>query len=295
MKRAKSPSLPGGFIASIGLTFAFGFGVGPIQAATDLKSASGWKKDLHVDHCRSNEEYIQAREFLLKTKDIELPERQIRKVSMQVARGCTGASEVFRTIFELLVKSGVDHKFSLKAALEQSAFSKDRAAVFVESFKRLYLEESLNLDYSTAYKISLELASAWRGPKDTIGKDFSLMVDFCLDPKEMALPHRECLSLALKISGYSKFYPTGVFEIYKSLYTRLRTDKKFSLPVSRAAEVALRVVGKGPRAPENFLGGFEYALSDKGLNESGEAALLHALELVEFSNKTLEPPVVEIQ
>lgn len=264
-------------------------------AASDEKATSGWKKELHADHCRSSDEYIQTREFLLKTKDIELPEKQVRQMSMAVARGCTGSSEVFKTVFELLVKSGVDHKFSLKAALEQSAFSKARVAVFVESFKRLYLEESLNLDYATAYKVSLELAKAWRGPKDTIGNDFAKMVDYCLDPKDMALPQKECLSLALKISSYSKFYPVGVFEIYKSLYLKLRTDKKFSLPVARAADVALRVVSKGPRGPENFLGGFEYALSDKGLNESGEAALSHALELVEYSNRTPEPPVVEMQ
>lgn len=265
---------------------------GGVFAATP---GSGWTKDKHIDHCASSKEFNEVRSFLQEQQSLSLPESEIRKVSYAVTKGCNHASDLFKSTYKLLEKSGVDHRFALTVATEQSQKPEGQVKVFQDAFRYLFLEDYLDLDYKTSYRTARELANSWSGSDSQIGKDFVETVQFCLDSKGLSLSQKECLKVSLAVANLSRYFPGGSFQAFRDLLLRLRESENLKFSREIALAIVMKVLPHGPNAPANFLESYEYALSPKGLNETSEGALAHALKLAAESHRGDLPPVVESQ
>lgn len=251
-----------------------------------------WSGDNHPEHCASAEVFQKTHDYLRDRKDLPVEGMAARKIASEVAMNCSGAFERFRVVFELLFESGLSVRQTLKTAIEYSKRTDSSTKVFVDSFKYLYLEKYLDVNIQVALELAHELASSWQGADDQVGRDFVQTVEFCLDPKALNLSQKECFDLSLRIARLSQFFPQGAFKAFQDLYSQLRQEKKYGLSVGSALDVALKVTAQGPKGAENFLAAYDYAISPKGLNESADFALKHALKLVDYSNKNGQPPRV---
>lgn len=275
-------------LGALGIIFVLSAPLWPAYSAKPPE----WKGDEHPYNCASAEEFSATHDFLKSQELAEVGGQEMRKIASEVSRHCTGASEKFRVVFEVLMKSGVSVQVSTQMGLKYAAREIAEANVFVEAFKHLYLEKFLDVDFKTSTRVAEELAESWHGSEGRVGKDFTEMVKFCLDPKSLNLSQKECFELSLKVAQLSRYFPEGSHEPFQKLYTELRENKKFGLPVRSALEISLQVLAEGPKGPKNFIDAYDYAISDKGLSETPAFALKHALKLSKYSHRGEAPPQV---
>lgn len=253
--------------------------------------SAGWQKPPHVDHCHPTREFTATRDFLRDDAGLELAESEIRRMAYRVSETCGTPSKSFRNVFETLTKSGVDHRFALNAALEMAGRETRFVRVFLDGFKRLYLEEYLDVSYANAYRTARELAEQSAASAGDVGEDFVDTVDFCLDAKGLSQSKSECLRIAMHVARQTRYFPQGSFAAFRDFYQGLLTDAAFSR--EKALEIALKVLPHGPTAPENFRAAYRDALKDGGFGGTNELAIRHALKLASLSHRGETPPVIE--
>lgn len=244
----------------------------------------------HPDQCGAAVEFEKAMDFLRNEGESAFAERDRRMMAEAIASGCNQAADRFQRVYSTLKAIGVDLGFAAKAALQLSKEADEKTHVFVEVFKRLYLESYLNLDYRSAFEQALRFAKEWRGPTDLAAKDFVKAVQYCLET--LNLSQNDCLNLSITVSRSSKYFAEGSFKPFAALLDRLRNDKKYGLNIKDALKIATRIIPHGPLAPENFVKAYDYAVAPAGLNETAQYALTHALRIVSKSHRHQEPPIL---
>ena len=157
----------------------------------------------------------------------------------------------------------------------------------------MYLTEFFDFDFVAAFKIAYELSKDYRGDRKQVREDFIKIADFCTKDKHLGLPIAVCAQYAIDLARMSQYYPKGVVEPFKAIYTVLREKKPFGLPVKDALEVTMRVLRFGPKAPDNFLRGYRFALDEKGHDATAKAALGFAISMAEKSITELPPPIID--
>lgn len=233
--------------------------------------------------CDSGKEFRQAVVFFQKEPDLTLPDEKITPLALEVAKGCDGAALRFAKTFLFLKSSGVDVPKAIHLSMVFSKLSDESVSAFVEIYKRLLLENHLNLDFSTAYKLSLELSRDYTGDPKKIRDDFMDLVKFCLSEQDMALDYKTCAQLTLSLTRHTELYPKGVFPEFKKLYLFLRNNKATGLAIDESIKISEKVLAYGPLAPDNFIETLKLALSKK-LNVSGREEILGlALKVSELS------------
>jgi len=180
-----------------------------------------------------------------------------------VAKHCSGAYERFSQVFNVQKKSGVDMKKTFEVALEYSSFETERARNFYVIFQKLFLENYLDVDFGTAYRISHELSKDYKGDPAKLRDDFVKIVKYCTDEKEFSLSKGLCLDLALRLTKYTELYPNGIYDDFRKFLTYVQTDKHLGFNLKEALNLCVRVLAKGPKAPRNFKQTINFAL-DKG-------------------------------
>lgn len=219
-----------------------------------------------------------------------LNEAQAIREALLVSAGCDRASFRFQKVYNLLKKSGVDLRQTFLVALKFASQDDQMVENFVEIYKKIYLENYLNMDFATALKFSLALSNKYDGNSVKLREDFTNIVKFCSAEKEMALNVNTCARVALELTKYSKYYPDGFFASFQKVYYFLRTHKRMGHGVAEALKVTTRVLSKGPKAPENFIKTIEYALINSRLNLNPAQALGLGLAV---SDQSLKLKVVE--
>jgi hypothetical protein len=248
--------------------------------------------------CNSADEFKNTYQFLLKQTELSFTEPQAVKGALQVAKNCTGAFDRFSQVFRVLQKSGVEVRKTFEVALEYSSFDTERARNFFVLFQKLFLENYLDVDFTTAYRISHELSKDYKGDPVKLRDDFVKIVKYCTDDKEFGLGKRLCLDLALRLTKYSELYPKGIYDEFRNFMTYIQTNKRLGFSVKEALNLSVRVLSKGPKAPRNFRKTVDFAL-DKGdnLNLPELQAFQLALIISDLSfdpkRKSEEPPKVE--
>jgi hypothetical protein len=213
--------------------------------------------------CDTADEFKNTYQFLLKQEDLGFTEPQAIKASLKVAKHCSGAYERFSQVFRVLQKSGVDMKKTFEVALEYSSFETERAKNFYVLFQKLFLENYLDVDFSTAYRISHELSKDYKGDPAKLRDDFVKIVKYCTNEKEFSLSKGLCLDLAMRLTKYTELYPNGVYDEFRKFLTYVQTDKHLGFNLKEALNLCVRVLAKGPKAPRNFKQIINFAL-DKG-------------------------------
>ncbi|MBL7671713.1 MAG: hypothetical protein JNM39_14600 [Bdellovibrionaceae bacterium] len=236
-------------------------------------------------NCGSAEEFKRTFEFLTKEESLILSEAEAIREALLVSAGCDNASLRFQKIYNLLKKSGVDLRQSFLVALKFVSKDDQMVENFTEIFKKIYLENYLDMDFVTALKFSLALSDKYEGNSETLREDFTKIVKFCSNEKEMALNVNTCGQVALELTRYSKYYPDGFFAAFQKVYHFLRTNKRMGIGVAEALRITTRVVSKGPKAPENFIQTIEYALVNSRLRLNPTQALGLGLAVSDLSQK----------
>lgn len=242
--------------------------------------------------CSSTDEYIKALTFLRTTKEFLIPEKSARLIAEKVARGCNGASERFVSILRLLKTVGLSDPGALQIALQFSTYTSDVQKNFSTIFTRAFIGEFFDYDYTTAVALAMELSKNYRGDANLVREDFIALTQFCKKSQTMDLPNRTCAEYAIKMARLSDLYPQGIREPFLTLYKKLRENREFGMDVKSALDVAYNVLKHGPKAPDNFLDGYSFAMKDSGLALGRNQALAFALRMAARSFEGEKPPAI---
>ncbi len=246
----------------------------------------------HPELCSPTKEFKEALSFMrLNKSDINPSEGRARLMAAEIAKGCDGAASRFAKVYLVLVKSGVDIGKSVETALKFSKEDDETTENFFQIFKKTYLSEFFDFDYSSAIQLSYEISTQYKGNRKKSREDFLNLLKYCTDKNEISLPMKTCAELTLKLARLSQYYPDGIFKSFVELYKTLRTDKRFGVSVSVAISILMDVLPYGPTAPKNFIESYDYAMSTEGLGVEGKEALQFALAMAHRSSKKLPPPI----
>ncbi|MEY4615769.1 MAG: hypothetical protein RJB66_729 [Pseudomonadota bacterium] len=251
-----------------------------------------WRNKAHPDHCEPIKEYREMMNFFRSQKDeINPSEALARQLAAEISKGCDGAARRFVKTFLFLKKSGVDHTRSIEYALEFSKTDQETVDNFFELFKKTYLGEYFDLDYSSALRISFELSKLYKGNRKQAREDFLQISKFCLEKTGLNLPVTQCADLSVSMARWSQYYPDGIRDDFFKLYRILRDDKRFGVSIKTSINIIREVLPYGPKSVQNFIRSYEYAIDPTGLASGGVAAIKFALSMAKNSVKTWPPPI----
>lgn len=242
--------------------------------------------------CNSTDEYIKTLKFLRSTKEIILPERTSRLTAERVSKGCDGAAERFEKILLLMKASGLSDPKSLEIALKFAGYSRDVQKNFSEIFSRAFLSEFFDYDYALAVGLALELSRDYKGEPAQVRDDFIYLAQLCKDSKTLDLASKPCAEYAVKVAKLSQIYPEGIRGPFAEFYKKMREDRDFGFDVRTALEITYKVLRNGPRAPDNFMKAYAYAMKEDGLALPRMQALEFAVKMANRSFIGKEPPVI---
>lgn len=234
-------------------------------------------------NCDSFKEFKAAYEDLLKDPELAMSEQRAANLALKISHGCNGAAARFGRAYGMMKKTGVALGKAAEVGLEFALLDDERLRNFDAVFTRMYLENAFDFDFMTAYKVSFELSRDYQGKAQDVREDFVKLVKFCTENDKVALPLKQCADLSLKIVENTPKFPGGLFSKFERFYSFLRTDKRMGLSVIESLRLVPRVFAYGPKAPENFQKGIEYALSSQKIDVDHANALNLALRLAEQS------------
>lgn len=233
--------------------------------------------------CESFAEFQSAYEKLLADADLSLGEERAARLALKVSRGCNGSAARYFKAYEMMKKTGVALTKAVDVGLEFALLDDDRLKNFTAVFSRMYLENTFDFDFMTAYKVSFQLSRDYEGKAADVREDFIHLVRFCTKNDKVALPLKQCAELALKIVEHTPKFPGGLYSSFEKFYGFLRTDKRMGLSVLESLNLVPKVFAYGPKASENFQKSLEYSLSSKKINIDHVNALNLALRLAQQS------------
>lgn len=242
--------------------------------------------------CSSALEFKNSFNFLIEHKELNITEPQAIKTALKIAENCTGAFERFEKVYLILQKSGVELNKTVSIALEFSSYDNERAKNFYVLFQKLFLENYLDLDFSTSFQLSKELSKDYKGDPVKLRDDFVGIVDFCRNQSELAINKKLCLELASNLVKSTELYPKGLLQDFKTFLDYVQSHKRLGFDLKQNLNLAIRVLSKGPAAFLNFKQAFEFAINpDSKLNISELQAYQLALTLSDLSiNKNYTDP-----
>lgn len=247
---------------------------------------------LEKELCFSTREYKRVLGFLRQNRVMVLNERVARQVADKVSEGCDGAAERFEKTLILMKTVGLSDRKSLELGLEFSMRDPEVQQNFLEIFNRSFLSEFFDHDYETALNLAYELSKDYKGDPVNVRRDFIALARFCRDGAKLDLPNKLCGELAVKLARLSQFYPEGVTGPFFSLYNNLRNKEQFAFNIKSALDVSYNVLKAGPRAEQNFMEAYEYAIDQQGLGVTKDNAIQFALQMAQRSHRGEEPPVI---
>jgi len=251
-----------------------------------------WKNKTHPEHCDPIKEYKEAIKFFrIEKGDINPSEARSRRLAFEISKGCFGATKRFIKVFLLLKKSGVDHSRAIDYGIEYAKSDDETVENFFELFKKTYLGEYFDLDYTSALRISFELSKLYKGNRKQAREDFLEISKFCMKKEGINLPISKCAEISVAMTRLSQYYPDGVRNDFFKLYKSLREDRRFGVSVLTAIRIIYEVLPYGPTAPKTFLNSYEFAIDPSGLASGGMAAVKFAVQMTKRSVKNWPPPI----
>ncbi len=223
--------------------------------------------------CHASREYITTLEFIRDQKDFSLNETQARELANKVSGGCTGASKRFIQVTKLLLKSGMPSQVAIDTGLKYAVGEEASYLAFMTIFKSSYLESLLDLDLKLSLELALDLTQNYKGDKTLIEKEFSQLVDFCVNRKSLELPLIDCAKTSARVIKSGEGFDFKISKDFTDVFSYVTDKNKANLPTFEALKIAESVVAHGPQAKENFFKGYEYAVEKKGLDQSIKEAL----------------------
>lgn len=258
-----------------------------ILAASELDQERQPKLPEGYIACKGSEEFEKSVDYFRGHKLLSLNDRQVVTWSLKVSKGCSGALSRFQRVFELLTESGVDLQKSVEMAVSFSEKSNEQTNSFVALFKTFFLDNYFDLDFMTAFNISLKISE--NPSRASVGqKDFERLYKFCTDHDKLGLPLRDCGKYSLGLIKHFELYPEGLFPSFENIYTFITSKSGAALNIKEALEMTDEILAYGPLAYDNFKKAYAFSLSKKGLQASIKQSMRIALEVSKSSMKEKE-------
>lgn len=265
-----------------------------VEQQTKIASPLAPQPSPPIETCESFKVFKDSVDYLKNQKDLPFSEPIILKAALEISKGCNGADKRFKRIFELLLKSGVHIKKSYELAIDFAHMSEEKADNFAIFFKGLFLENKFDLDFMTAYKISLDLSSGLTRDWGKVQKDFRQFLNFCTSSKSDEIPMPLCAQWTMSMLKHEPLYKDGVYTPFSLLNEYLLQRSGPQVPVKDRLYLVAEIISYGPRAPVNFKRALEWLGSKKGAGLPSEKAHRLALEVAKNSLKNPEP-VIEVE
>lgn len=237
--------------------------------------------DPSLELCLTTREFVTALEFVRDDENFRLKEPEASELALQIADGCTGAAQRFISAAKLLIRSGLNRRDATNWGLKLARDSDARAQAFSSAFKRAYLQEYLDLDLSTALKIASEVSLEFPGDLKRVREDFERLVDFCSEKSNagVPLPNVRCGEFASSLAKKGAPWQGGIASPFFRVFEFLTSEREASLTTQDAFRTAETLVSAGPKAPENFMQAYRYAVSGDGLGLGRSEAIAFARKL----------------
>lgn len=231
--------------------------------------------------CSPVREYITFIEYLRSKSEWKLPEPARRELAGKVAIHCPGSAGRVIRVTSLLSESGVGSKDAVQTGVRFAAETDDLTERFIVLFKKLYLQDELDLDVATSHKMALALSADFGGTLPALQSEFETLVRFCAEETGLGQSKSRCAEFASHLLTAAKSQGTGVAKRFKSLFEFLiSSDSGPKMSPGQALKLAEQIAGTSEVGPESFVEGYKYALSKKGLGQSSVEAVQFARDLV---------------
>lgn len=240
--------------------------------------------------CSSTKEYIETLKFLRTTQVIMVTETAARMIADRVSKSCDGGADRFARILKMFKTVGLSDRKAMELALDFSSRPVDVQKNFIAIFTSAYLAEFLDYDYTPAVALAYELSKDYKGDPVQVREDFIELMHFCKDGQKLDLPIKLCSEYTIKMARLSQNFKDGVRSSFYKLYQRLTDDRQFSMDIKSSMELSYNILRNGPRAPENFFAGYDYAMTEEGLGMSHAQAVEFGLRMAHRSYRGTEPP-----
>lgn len=242
--------------------------------------------------CTATREYITALEYLRQDKNLSVAEAQARKIASDVALGCTGAADRFIRVTRTLNASGLSGADAAKTGLSFTPRTDREVETFVAVFRRAFLKEGLDLDLLSSMRLARSLTTEFEGDILAVRDDFETLLDYCLDEGKLGLPRPRCGSFAADLARKGQNYSGGVsrpfIRAFEFLVGAKGTGNNPEMTRDQALELAQAAIASGPDGADNFIQGYRYATSPKGLDLPRNDALAFARKM---ALATVQPEV----
>ena len=246
----------------------------PIELAARASSA---EESPRFD-CTSAREFVTAHNYLV-DQEFGLTPAQMRFVSHDVAKGCSGSAKRFIRVNQLLVRAKLGSRQALDLARQYARDSDDATEVFLSVFKAAYLEAALDLDLYRSVQLADELADGFRGTSAKSRDDFSRLTMFCLAREGLVMPRPACAAFAVRLTKLGQEHDEPIADHFVDLVDFLRGSDGPQLTTADAKKIAESVVAVSPHAAKNFVAAYRFAASDDGLKFSRNSAVAFAQQV----------------
>ncbi|MCB0421495.1 MAG: hypothetical protein KDD61_10900 [Bdellovibrionales bacterium] len=240
------------------------------------------------ESCLSAREFITTLEYLRSKKDFAMDDIHAQSLAHKVSKGCTGSAQRFITSVEVLSKVEAGTRVAMDIGLKLSQHSDAYAKSFIGLFKKSYLKEYFDLDMQTSLKIATSLSLDYKGNVEQALSDYFKVSEFCIG-KEVNLPPPICAQLAQEIVKNNEHSTHSVAEAFIRVYRFVQETESLKSPVKDALAISRKVVAVDPNAATNFIEGYKYAISEKGLKFSAQQSLTLAYQMVERTSVPENP------
>lgn len=237
--------------------------------------------------CKSAEEFENSVKYLRSEKSLGLNDRQVVTWSLVIAKGCSGSAGRFKKVFDLFTKSGVDLRKTVELAASFSKKTEEQTNAFAGLFKTFFLENYFDLDFMTAYELSVKLSEN-PAKSEFARKDFERLYKFCTGQDQLMLPFKSCTRYSLNLLKHYDLYPEGIFPFFENSVQFLTMKTGAVLNIKEALEITEEILAYGPLAPDTFKRAYNYSVDKKGLDASAKQGMKIALELAKVSLKEIE-------
>lgn len=240
--------------------------------------------------CLSSREFVTTVNYLRERKDLGLQKKSIVDIADKVSKGCSGASQRFINIVKVLSKVGIDSASAVKSALKFAEKEDQVTEAFINTFKKAYSPDFLDLDALNAMRISLELSANFQGDPKKAKEDFEKLAHFCKNKKSLDLPLPRCSQLALDITKKGEKFDSNIAEPFIKLVNFLLKDGKGpKQSIGDALKTAEELISYGPTSNKNFQEAYIFAIDKKGLAYTELDAIKFAKVMAKRSLKSESP------
>jgi hypothetical protein len=236
--------------------------------------------------CLSSREFITSLNFLRSKPELGLNEKNSLNLAEFISSGCTGSAERFIKTLNLLTNAEIPSTMALPVAKRISQAEDQDSDNFQAIFKKVYIEKFFDLPAEKSLTFAEELTGKMDKDSSKMIDDFNVLSEFCLSRNGLDLGLKNCADIIFKVLTKTKNVNAKIGKEYLDLFNFLTANEKGpKLSSLKAIEEAGKVIEFGPAGITNFIQGYQFAISEKGLKSGVKEALEVGNKMASFTFK----------